>query len=85
MTEFDPDAKLADLKLTDHLVRALSWCGYNYLRDFEGVSHVDILRLPGVGGAQYRKLIAALGREPYPWRKPKKRQSSSSSSPSIGS
>ena len=71
MTDIDLTIILADLNLMPQTVTALSWCGYNTLADFEGMSHAEILRLPGMGGSQYKKVMAALGREPYPWR-PKK-------------
>lgn len=81
-TPLDPTTKLADLKIDPRIVTALSFCGYNRLADFEGMERWQILRLPGVGGMTYRRIMLGLGREPHPNR-PKMPRGTRKSPPPI--
>ncbi|WP_072642853.1 hypothetical protein [Sinorhizobium americanum] len=63
------DTKLADLKLTPWVLTELNQHGYEVIGDMQHLSSVEILRIPGVCGQDWRKIAKALGREPYPDRK----------------
>ena len=63
------DTKLADLKLTPWVLTELNQHGYEVIGDMQHLSSVEILRIPGVCGRDWRKIAKALWREPYPDRK----------------
>lgn len=56
---------LSDLKMRPYMVLELSQHGYETVEDMAHLSSAEILRLPGMGGSDWRKLAAALGREPH--------------------
>lgn len=56
---------LSDLKLRPAALFMLNQHGYETVADLVHLSNPEILRLPGMGGSDWRKLAAALGREPY--------------------
>lgn len=60
-------AKLADLKLREGLLTELQQCGYEAAEDLADKPVVEMLRIPGIGGACFRKIAAALGRHPRKW------------------
>ncbi|XAZ20448.1 hypothetical protein LVY75_00330 (plasmid) [Sinorhizobium sp. B11] len=57
--------KLADLKLKPYLLLELHQLGYVDVRDMEHLSNVDCLRIPYMGGRDWRKIAGAMGREPF--------------------
>ncbi|WFU07562.1 hypothetical protein QA648_36995 (plasmid) [Rhizobium sp. CB3171] len=57
--------KISDLKLKPSLCDELHQLGFEIVDDMQHLSNADILRIPGMGGVSYRRLAAALGREPY--------------------
>lgn len=59
------DAKISDLRIRPNLVAELNQWGFEYVGQMNHMSNVEILRIPGMGGVSYRRLCAALGREPY--------------------
>ncbi len=61
----DEPKALADLKMRPSMVLELNQHGYEMVADMAHLSSVEILRLPGMGGSDWRKLAAALGREPH--------------------
>ncbi|WP_037461925.1 hypothetical protein [Sinorhizobium fredii] len=63
------DTKLSDLKLKPYILAELNQLGYEVAGDMQHLSDVEILRIPGMGGRDWRKIAEALGREPYPNRK----------------
>ncbi|RVP11817.1 hypothetical protein CN085_24035 [Sinorhizobium meliloti] len=60
------DMKLADLKLRPSLLRELSQTGYKVVGDMQHLPTAELLRIPGMGGNDWRKIAKALGREPFP-------------------
>ncbi|WP_142795466.1 helix-hairpin-helix domain-containing protein [Xanthomonas perforans] len=56
---------LSDLKLRPTAVFMLNQHGFETVADVAHLSSAEILRLPGMGGSDWRKLAAALGREPH--------------------
>ncbi|MGN7883613.1 hypothetical protein [Ensifer sp. 22460] len=62
--------KLADLKLKPWLLTELNQLGYETAEDLKDVPGAELLRIPGMGGACWRKISKALGREPFSdaWR-----------------
>jgi DNA-directed RNA polymerase alpha subunit len=60
------DTKLAELKLTPWVLTELNQHGYEVIGDMQHLSAAEILRIPGVGGRDWRKIAKALGRDPYP-------------------
>lgn len=54
------DRNLEDLKLKPSVLRELHQCGYKTVSDLAVVDKVEILRMPGVGGYEWRKIAAAL-------------------------
>ena len=59
------DAKLSDIRLRPGLVAELNQRGFERVGDMVDMSDGEILRIPGMGGASYRRLCAAMGREPH--------------------
>lgn len=60
------DAKqLSDIKMRPTTVLMLNQHGYETVEDLAHLSSAQILRLPCMGGSDWRKLAAALGREPH--------------------
>ncbi|WP_082367086.1 hypothetical protein [Ensifer adhaerens] len=60
------DTKLADLKLKPWLLAELNQLGYETVGDMQHLSVTDALRIPGMGGRDWRKVASALGRDPFP-------------------
>ncbi|ASP73421.1 hypothetical protein [Sinorhizobium meliloti] len=60
------DTKLADLKLRPSLLRELNMTGYEVVGDMQHLPTAELLRIPGMGGHDWRKIAKALGREPLP-------------------
>ncbi|WP_234895884.1 hypothetical protein [Sinorhizobium meliloti] len=60
------DMKLADLKLRPSLLRELNQTGYKVVGDMQHLPTAELLRIPGMGGNDWRKIAKALGREPVP-------------------
>lgn len=60
------DTKLADLKLRPSLLRELNQIGYEVVGDMQHLSTAELLRIPGMGGHDWRKIAKALGRDPFP-------------------
>lgn len=61
--------KLEDLKLKPWLLVELNQFGFEVVEDMQHLSPVEMLRIPGMGGHDYRKIARALGREPFPDQK----------------
>lgn len=61
--------KLEDLKLKPYLLVELNQRGYEVVGDMQHLSAVEMLRIPGMGGRDYREIAKALGREPFPGQK----------------
>ncbi|ASP92463.1 hypothetical protein [Sinorhizobium meliloti] len=60
------DTKLADLKLRPWLLRELNLTGYEVVGDLQHMPSAELLRIPGMGGSDWRKIAKALGRETHP-------------------
>ncbi|RVP30793.1 hypothetical protein [Sinorhizobium meliloti] len=60
------DTKLADLKLRPSLLRELNQTGYEVVEDMQHLPTAELLRIPGMGGNDWRKIAKALGRDPFP-------------------
>ncbi|RVH36104.1 hypothetical protein [Sinorhizobium meliloti] len=56
--------KLADLKLRPSLLRELNQTGYEVVGDMEHLPTAELLRIPGMGGHDRRKIANAMGRDP---------------------
>lgn len=56
---------LSDIKMKPSTVFMLNQHGYETVEDMAHLPSVQILRLPCMGGSDWRKLAAALGREPF--------------------
>lgn len=54
------DKCLEDLKLKPDLLIEFRQLGYTAVGDLAALSKVDILKMPGVGGYEWRKIAAAL-------------------------
>ncbi len=65
--------KLSDLKLKPGLLAELTARGYETAEDLQDELGAELLRIPGMGGACWRKVSKALGREPFSddWRQSK--------------
>lgn len=59
------DTKLEDLKLRPALVRELSAHGYDTVGDMAHVPDQQLLRIPGMGSADWRRVAKALDRDPW--------------------
>jgi len=59
------NAKLSDIGLRPGLVAQLSQHGFERVADMIDMSNAEILRIPNMGGVCYRRLCAAMGREPH--------------------
>ncbi|AEH79123.1 hypothetical protein I7G86_10235 [Sinorhizobium meliloti] len=60
------NTKLADLKLKPWLLAELNQLGYEVVGDMQHLPTAELLRIPGMGGHDWRKIAKALGREPFP-------------------
>ena len=60
----DDNPRLQDLKLNPAVLAALKACGFRRLNDLRRLTNVQLLSLPNMGGASYKKVLAALGRPP---------------------
>ncbi|MBP2238797.1 superfamily II DNA/RNA helicase [Sinorhizobium kostiense] len=63
------DTKLADLKLKPWLLAELNQLGYEVVGDMQHLSIEEMLRIPGMGGRDWRVIAKALGIEWNPWLK----------------
>nr|WP_234896003.1 hypothetical protein [Sinorhizobium medicae] len=54
------DTKLADLKLRPSLLRELHLTGYEVVGDLQHLPTAELLRIPGMGGHDWRKIARAL-------------------------
>ncbi|TBG41870.1 hypothetical protein ELG77_08855 [Rhizobium leguminosarum] len=59
------DTKLTDLKLKPALLAELLQLGFETPGDMAHLSNAQCLRIPGMAGRDWRKLAAAMGREPF--------------------
>ncbi len=59
------NAKISDIGLKPGLVVELNQRGFEYVVDMIDMSNAEILRIPNMGGASYRRLCVAMGREPH--------------------
>ncbi|MDK4706601.1 hypothetical protein PH562_30475 [Rhizobium sp. CNPSo 4062] len=62
---------LKDLKLRPSLLTELNQLGYETAEDMSSISSAELLRIPGMGGHDWRKISRAIGRELTTNRKPK--------------
>ncbi|RVG19365.1 hypothetical protein CN233_36295 [Sinorhizobium meliloti] len=58
--------KLEDLKLKPWLLVELNQLGYDVVEDMQHLPTAELLRIPGMGGQDWRKIAKALGRDPFP-------------------
>ncbi|MGO6844145.1 hypothetical protein ELH67_33040 (plasmid) [Rhizobium ruizarguesonis] len=58
------DTKLTDLKLKPALLAELLQLGFETSGDMAHLSNAECLRIPGMAGRGWRKIAAAVGREP---------------------
>lgn len=65
------DIKLADLKLKPYLLAELHQLGYETPDDLQRSTNAELLRIPGMGGRDWRTIARAMGRELTTNRKPK--------------
>lgn len=65
------DIKLADLKLKPYLLAELHQLGYETPDDLQRSKNAELLRIPGMGGRDWRTIARAMGRELTTNRKPK--------------
>lgn len=56
---------LSDLKLNPSVLLELHQRGYETAEDMAHLTIPESLRIPGVGGRDWRKIAAAQGREPH--------------------
>ena len=57
--------RLTDLKLAPSLLAELQKHGFETVEEMVHLTNSHILRIPGMGGAAYRRLAAAMGRDAY--------------------
>jgi len=62
---------LKDLKLRPSLLAELNQLGYETAEDMSSISSAELLRIPGMGGHDWRIISRAMGRELTKKRKPK--------------
>jgi hypothetical protein len=55
---------LSNLNLNPVVLAALESRGFHRVDDLRLLSNVQILSIPNVGGASYKRILAALGRKP---------------------
>lgn len=60
----DDQKSLSDIKMKPTTVIMLNQHVYETLEEMAHLSSAEILRMPGMGGSDWRKLAAALDREP---------------------
>lgn len=65
--------KLEDLNLRPSLLRQLWGLGYETVGDIAHLSVAETLRIPGMGGIDWRRIAKAQHRDPYPLAKALKR------------
>jgi hypothetical protein len=68
------DTKLENLKLTPSLLIELHQRGYVTAGDMAHLSVSETLRIPGMGGRDWRKVAEAQGRDPHPMGSSKRRK-----------
>ena len=59
----DENPRLGDLRLSAAAISALAKLGYNRLDDLRLLSNAQILSIPNVGGASFKRILKALGRD----------------------
>ncbi len=59
------NTKLEELKLKPWLLVELNQLGFEVVEDMQHLSAVEMLRIPGMGGHDYRKIARAMGRVPF--------------------
>ncbi|ASQ01945.1 hypothetical protein CN128_33315 [Sinorhizobium meliloti] len=52
--------------LRPSLLRELNQTGYEVVGDMQNQPTPELLRIPGMGGQDWRKIAKALGRGPFP-------------------
>ena len=57
----DENPRLGDLRLSAAAISALAKLGYNRLDDLRLLSNAQILSIPNVGGASFKRILKALG------------------------
>lgn len=60
------DTKLADLKLTRWLLDELNQLGYEVVGDMQHLPAEEMLRIPAMGGNDYRKIAKTFGPRAVP-------------------
>lgn len=65
MTDYDPTMPITALPIRRHIALEISSFGYETLGDIARVDRATLLRIPGVGGRDYKTLMRAVGREPF--------------------
>jgi DNA-directed RNA polymerase alpha subunit len=65
----DDNPYLKDLGLSRIALSELQYRGYERVGDLKHLSNVDLLTVHGVGGASYKRIVAALGRKPWSTKK----------------
>lgn len=58
-------ANLKELKLRPGLLIELGQLGYETTDDLNRLSSADLLRIPGMGGRDWRTIAHAMGRAPF--------------------
>ncbi|WP_132411869.1 hypothetical protein [Neorhizobium sp. S3-V5DH] len=56
---------LSDLRIKPSLLAELKQLGFERAEDLQHLPSAEILRIPGMGGSDWRKIAAAMGREPH--------------------
>ncbi|WP_082478100.1 MULTISPECIES: hypothetical protein [unclassified Rhizobium] len=59
------ETRLSELRLKPWLLMELNQRGYETAVDMAHLSSEECLRIPGMGGRDWRKVAKAMGREPY--------------------
>jgi hypothetical protein len=59
------NARISDIGLRPGLVAELNQRGFDRVADMIDMPNYEILRIPNMGGTCYRRLCAAMGREPH--------------------
>lgn len=76
MTDYDPNTPVTFLKIKPDVAHEVWSFGYETLGDIAKVDRAVLLRIPGVGGRDYKTLMRAVGREPYEAPPKRKRRES---------
>jgi hypothetical protein len=57
--------QLTDLRFSVSLLEELERYGFETVEDMAHLQNSEILSIPGMGGAAYRRLASAMGREAF--------------------